>query len=75
MHGPEWTLVQVYGLRRDLPASCHTSGRSADGRQDFVIAARKGAPEAIGDLCHLSLVSPRIWSAVDPGIFLPERRQ
>ena len=51
LHGPEWTLVQAYGLRPDLLAMSHV-WQAADGRQDFVIAA-KGAPEAIADLCHL----------------------
>jgi len=51
LHGPEWKLVQAYGLRADLLAMSHV-WQAADGRQEFVIAA-KGAPEAIADLCHL----------------------
>ena len=51
LHGPEWTLVQAYGLRPDLLAMSHV-WQAADGRPDFVIAA-KGSPEAIADLCHL----------------------
>ena len=52
LHGPEWTLVHAYGLRPGLLAMSHV-WQAADGRQEFVIAA-KGAPEAIADLCHLS---------------------
>ena len=51
LHGPEWKLVHAYGLRPDLLAMSHV-WQTADGRQEFVIAA-KGAPEAIADLCHL----------------------
>ena len=52
LHGPEWTLVHAYGLRPGLLAMSHV-WLAADGRPDFVIAA-KGAPEAIADLCHLN---------------------
>ncbi len=52
LHGSEWKLVHAYGLRPDLLAMSHV-WQAADGRQEFVIAA-KGAPEAIADLCHLS---------------------
>ena len=52
LHGPEWKLVHAYGLRPDLLAMSHV-WQAADGRQEFVIAA-KGAPEAIANLCHLS---------------------
>ncbi|WP_454642847.1 cation-translocating P-type ATPase [Bradyrhizobium liaoningense] len=52
LHGPEWKLEHTYGLRPDLLAMSQI-WRAADGRQEFVIAA-KGAPEAIADLCHLS---------------------
>ena len=52
LHGPEWKLVHAYGLRPGLLAMSHV-WQAADGRQEFVIAA-KGAPEAIADLCHLS---------------------
>ncbi|MGE5557544.1 MAG: cation-translocating P-type ATPase [Bacillota bacterium] len=46
-----WTLVQEYPLQSELLALSHV-WKSPD-RDDYVIAA-KGAPEAIGDLCHLS---------------------
>lgn len=52
LHRPEWKLEHTYGLRPDLLAMSQI-WRAADGRQEFVIAA-KGAPEAIGDLCHLN---------------------
>jgi Ca2+-transporting ATPase len=52
LHGPEWKLEHAYGLRPGLLAMSQI-WRAADGRQEFVIAA-KGAPEAIADLCHLS---------------------
>ena len=48
LHGSEWKLVHAYGLRPDLLAMSHV-WQAADGRQEFVIAA-KGAPEAIADL-------------------------
>ncbi len=51
LHGPEWTIVKAYGLRPDLLAMSHV-WQAADGREDFVIAA-KGAPEVIAELCHL----------------------
>ena len=51
LHGLEWKLMHAYGLRPDLLAMAHV-WQAADGRQEFVIAA-KGAPEAIADLCHL----------------------
>ncbi len=51
LHGPDWELVQAYGLRPGLLAMSQV-WRAADGRPEFVIAA-KGAPEAIADLCHL----------------------
>lgn len=44
--------MHAYGLRPGLLAMSQI-WRAADGRQEFVIAA-KGAPEAIADLCHLS---------------------
>jgi len=50
VHGPDWTLMQAYGLRPGLLAMSHV-WQAADGRAEFVIAA-KGAPEAIADLCH-----------------------
>ncbi|MDI6875582.1 MAG: cation-translocating P-type ATPase [Methanomicrobiales archaeon] len=46
-----WELVEEYPLSRELLAMSNV-WRSPDG-QEYVIAA-KGAPEAIGDLCHLS---------------------
>ncbi|HZD43723.1 MAG TPA: cation-translocating P-type ATPase, partial [Methanomicrobiales archaeon] len=46
-----WTLLEEYPLSRELLAMSNV-WRSPDGR-DYIIAA-KGAPEAIGDLCHLS---------------------
>jgi len=52
LHGPEWKLVHAYGLRPDLLAMSHV-WQAADGRHEFVIAA-KGAAEAIADLCRLS---------------------
>ncbi len=51
LHGPDWELVQAYGLRPGLLAMSHV-WRADDDRAEFVIAA-KGAPEAIIDLCHL----------------------
>ena len=44
-----WSLVHEYPLSPELLALSHV-WKSPDGT-DFVIAA-KGAPEAIGDLCH-----------------------
>ncbi len=48
---PEWQLVREYPLSRQLMAMSRV-WKSPDGR-DYVIAA-KGAPEAVGDLCHLA---------------------
>jgi Ca2+-transporting ATPase len=45
-----WTLVREYPLSEDLLALSHVW--LSPHRADYVIAA-KGAPEAIGDLCHL----------------------
>jgi Ca2+-transporting ATPase len=47
----DWNLVREYPLSREMLAMSRV-WQSPDGR-DYVIAA-KGAPEAIGDLCHLS---------------------
>lgn len=47
----DWVLVEEYPLSKELLAMSNV-WRSPDG-VDFVIAA-KGAPEAIGDLCHLT---------------------
>jgi Ca2+-transporting ATPase len=44
-----WTLETEYPLSSELLALSHV-WKSPDGR-DFVVAS-KGAPEAIGDLCH-----------------------
>lgn len=46
-----WKLIQEYPLSKELLALSHV-WQSPDKKQ-YVIAA-KGAPEAIGDLCHLS---------------------
>ncbi len=46
----DWTLVQEYPLSQQLLALSHV-WKSPDGTA-YEIAA-KGAPEAIGDLCHL----------------------
>ncbi len=45
-----WTLVHEYPLSAELLALSHV-WQAPDGT-DYVIAA-KGAPEAVGDLCHL----------------------
>lgn len=47
----DWQLVREYPLSRELLAMSRV-WKSPDGR-DYVIAA-KGAPEAVGDLCHFS---------------------
>ena len=47
---PDWDLVREYPLSEDLLAVSHV-WRSPD-RHGCVVAA-KGAPEAIGELCHL----------------------
>jgi len=49
IHG-DWALIEEYALSRELLAVSHV-WQSPD-REHYVIAA-KGAPEAIGDLCHL----------------------
>lgn len=49
-HG-DWELVREYPLSETLLAICHV-WRSPDGGR-FLVAA-KGAPEAIGDLCHFT---------------------
>lgn len=46
-----WTLVHEYPLSPELLALSHV-WQAPDGKE-YVIAA-KGAPEAVGDLCHLS---------------------
>jgi Ca2+-transporting ATPase len=55
MHS-DWTLVKEYPLSEKLLALSHV-WRSPDGG-DYVIAA-KGAPEAIGDLCHADEAAKR----------------
>ena len=51
--GTESELVHAYGLRPDLLAMTQVWQAEADSLE-FVVAA-KGAPEAIADLCHLSV--------------------
>lgn len=53
LHGHQWTLVHIYGLRPGLLAVSNV-WQKTEGGQQFVVAA-KGAPEAIADLCHLSV--------------------
>jgi Ca2+-transporting ATPase len=53
LHGQGWTLVHTYGLRPGLLAVSNV-WQTPEGGQEFVVAA-KGAPEAIADLCHLSV--------------------
>ena len=53
MHAAEWKLAHAYGLRPDLLAMS-LAWQVTSGQQEFVIAA-KGAPEAIAELCHLSI--------------------
>ncbi|HEX9071072.1 MAG TPA: cation-translocating P-type ATPase [Pseudolabrys sp.] len=53
LHGHQWTLVHIYGLRPGLLAVSNV-WQTTEGGQQFVVAA-KGAPEAIADLCHLSV--------------------
>ncbi len=48
----DWTLVHEYALTPELRAMSHV-WRAVD-RPEFVVAA-KGSPEAIIDLCHLTL--------------------
>jgi P-type Ca2+ transporter type 2C len=52
LHGSEWKLMHVYGIRPGLLAMSHV-WQTGNGAQEFVVAA-KGAPEAIADLCHLT---------------------
>jgi P-type Ca2+ transporter type 2C len=47
----DWTLLREYPLSERLLALSHV-WKSPDGNE-YVIAA-KGAPEAVGDLCHMS---------------------
>ena len=55
VHGADWTLVHTYGLRPDLLAMSHIWQATARPH-DFVVAT-KGSPEAIADLCHLSVTT------------------
>ncbi|MCJ7740995.1 cation-translocating P-type ATPase [Candidatus Microgenomates bacterium] len=48
----DWTLIHEYPLSQSLLALSHV-WQSTD-KKDFLIAA-KGAPEAIADLCHLTV--------------------
>ena len=52
LHGSDWKLLHAYGLCPGLLAVSQV-WKVADDRHELVIAA-KGAPEAIGELCHLS---------------------
>lgn len=53
-----WTLVQTYGLSPALKAMSHV-WQTGDG-PDRVVSA-KGAPEAVMDLCHLTLPQRAHW--------------
>lgn len=57
----QWDLVQTYPLSPQLRAMSHV-WRVGDG-QGHVISA-KGAPEAMMDLCHLSVLERAQWQAV-----------
>jgi Ca2+-transporting ATPase len=48
---PQWSLSQEYPLTPELLAVSHAW---STGKDDEVVVASKGAPEAIGDLCHMS---------------------
>ena len=48
---PDWSLVREYPLTPALLAVSH-GWRAVD--QTSIVVAAKGAPEAIGDLCHLT---------------------
>ena len=66
----DWQMVREYPLSRELLAMSRV-WKSPDGR-DYIIAA-KGAPEAIGDLCHLSHdamqeLSGRVNGMADQGL-------
>ncbi len=56
----DWTLVREYPLSKELLALSHV-WKSPDGTE-YVIAA-KGAPEAIGELCHLDEAATRKLSS------------
>ena len=51
--GPQLKLVHAYGLRPGLLAMSQ-AWQKAEGAKHLIVAA-KGAPEAIADLCHLSV--------------------
>ena len=55
VHGADWTLVHAYGLRPDLLAMSHV-WQAVASPHDFVVAT-KGSPEAISDLCHVSVTT------------------
>ncbi|MDO8432620.1 MAG: cation-translocating P-type ATPase [Candidatus Binatus sp.] len=46
----DWSLVHEYGLTPQLFVMSHVW--KAAGQRDYIVAA-KGAPESIGELCHL----------------------
>jgi Ca2+-transporting ATPase len=56
----DWTLIKEYPLSEKLLAMSHV-WHSPDGN-DYVVAA-KGAPEAVADLCHLSLTRRQALNA------------
>jgi len=59
----DWELLREYPLSPELLAVSHAW--KARERDDYVIAA-KGAPEAIGDLCHLEpLEARRLLTSVE----------
>jgi Ca2+-transporting ATPase len=65
-----WTLVREYPLSEELLALSHVW--LSPHRADYVIAA-KGAPEAIGDLCHLDSAASaeldaQVTTAADAGL-------
>jgi len=55
-----WRLVREYNLSKKLLALSHVW--ASPDKQNYVIAA-KGSPEAIADLCHLSLDENKEWTA------------
>jgi P-type Ca2+ transporter type 2C len=55
----EWQLVRSYGLEPGLLAMSQ-AWRASPGAGKFIVAA-KGAPEAVGSLCHLG---PREFAAL-----------
>ncbi|HUS46479.1 MAG TPA: cation-translocating P-type ATPase [Phycisphaerae bacterium] len=66
----DWALVREYPLSPRLPALSHV-WESPD-RKDLIIAT-KGAPEAVGDLCHfnpeqMAGLSDRVSAMADEGM-------